>query len=857
MIPPKYRFFIARHVTSIPLLQNQNINIETGEYEKNDITIASYKVTIPSTFKYVYFKAQVDNNSYMQRCGLFFYDKDENYIIGYRFNDIYNVMANSQMVLVPNNAKYVAFSYSQYDDAYKTSIGNASPIWIASQVIPHYSKLEKKYKKEDNQQFFRESLDGKIAVHGKDFELIYSSELEDSFIFIIHSCYRQLSTGQPIYEKYFEGSFTKTDCKIDYRYKKCELKLQEEDEYTKIMNAYENEYDIIKDIKPEISGINISKRLLLQLYILDSNRIFNCLGNQYWESDTNFTVSSENAMDLRTKYAFSPIDSASELFISGSSVSEINGMYAGTGLILQSENGLYRIEMYNYYTDIGQTCLKLIRNLDNAEMYYAVGVRIDVNVSPTMEPEIFDANKHIRLSSSNGTVSFSNGVYANNIIGYAIYARILSDLQSIEGQTTYDIPSDDISQEIYAYHKMIGLRRNYQIFCKAWYSNEPTEFGINDFNAYFSNTFLPGTSGLSNPLPVLRNSWANAGIWLVYDNGFAAFEARNRSTYVLKDAYSVSSVINGILKKIGTNISHENTEEYSKFLYSTERPSIIGVPQFKLFITPITNILKGDYDDAAKKGTVTLKMIMDMFAKCFKCYWYIEDGKFKIEHLYFFNNGMSYNLNEPSILKTNELKDAHNKKNIEYFQSEIEYKKSDIPKRYEFSWGDSTEAFTNFYIDFNSAYTKDCKTESVSIENIYADIDYMQFNPSSFSNDALALLAVTDNNGIYTLPIGEVELINGKYVYKAIISNVYLSWANLIKFYAYDMPSRYADCNKLQSITISSISQIMTQTISMPIEQDLKTNSLVETNIGMGNIDEYSINIDTRMAKLKIKYAPQ
>jgi hypothetical protein len=49
----------------------------------------------------------------------------------------------------------------------------------------------------------------------------------------------------------------------------------------------------------------------------------------------------------------------------------------------------------------------------------------------------------------------------------------------------------------------------------------------------------------------------------------------------------------------------------------------------------------------------------------------------------------------------------------------------------------------------------------------------------------------------------------------------------------------------------------MKHTIEFPIEEDLNELELIKTTIGNGKIDEVSINVNTRRAKVRLLYKPQ
>lgn len=102
------------------------------------------------------------------------------------------------------------------------------------------------------------------------------------------------------------------------------------------------------------------------------------------------------------------------------------------------------------------------------------------------------------------------------------------------------------------------------------------------------------------------------------------------------------------MHKIDPLVKFEATAEYSRFFYEgdTSTPIIpfdgsrIGyVP----FIAPKSNVLKGNYDQAAQKAEITFEQVMNMLRDCFRCYWYIDSNNhLRIEHISYFMKGLSY-----------------------------------------------------------------------------------------------------------------------------------------------------------------------------------------------------------------------
>lgn len=833
MIPPKYNFYVGKANDYTRINQYQSIDdYGNFDYDAGPDKYAIGYESIPEG-KNLFIDLQ-SSNSYN---ALFFYDKNRVFISRMPISDVKNTV-----VVPPINAKYYAMRFSATDEIFMLK-RNTNFVYYIESVNPHYKNLSKKYAKESGQEFFRESLDGKINLFGKDYEIVANSNLENKLIFIVYKYNAKLNK----WVEYYKGEFNKTDCKFNHDKKKCELKTTTIDNYNEVMNNYENAYDLIK-LTPEISKINLHKRSLMQVYVRGANSISNFFGGIYWEDDINGAINDHNT--LVNKYHFAYIKAGNEFYVKKAGIAAVNGVYAGTNGYWSQWNG------YTCYmgteTPMTKTYIYIKRNSDNTILYRSVDQWYFTEAG----------NCHIgREDIEMVNVNDSNDKFnIESPFVYHIYRRLLCDIDTVtdsEGtKNTYNLPSDDFVTNNRNYKKCIGLKGG-MFFCTSRAVDEPTKYGLNDYNQYFTNEFIPLSAGVNRPLPISRNSWANASLWYVYDSYYSSFEEKLRKQYTLRDSYSIAAVIKALLKKIDSSLKHEGTAEYSNFLYGSSMP-ISPSSRFYVYITQKTNILKGEYDQPAQKAEISLEEVMKMLRDCFRCYWYIEDGKFKIEHISFFMRGGSYSHNSNIQLDFTKLTDRFNKKLTSYFQSEVEYDKSDLNSRYEFGWMDDvTDPFGGVTIDVKSNYIQKDKNEEINIRQFSSDIDYMLFNPSNFSDDGFALLCPIKNGSSLEIPIVETQLIdeNGDH-YNAMIQNFYASWAYLVNFYMYDMPAQSVECNVLPGLYVSAVKMCQKHTIEFPTEEDLDKFELIKTSIGDGKIDEVSINMNTRTAKVKLMYKP-
>ena len=518
MVPPKYNFYVGKANNYIRINQYQSIDdYGNFDYDAGPDKYAIGYESIPEG-KNLFIDLQ-SSNSYN---ALFFYDKNRVFISHMPISGVKNTV-----VVPPINAKYYAMRFSATDEIFMLK-RNTDFVYYIESVNPHYKDLSKKYAKESGQEFFRESLDGKINLFGKDYEIVANSNLEDKLIFIVYKYNAKLNK----WVEYYKGEFNKTDCKFDYDKKKCELKTTTIDNYNEVMNNYENAYDLIK-LTPEISKINLHKRSLMQVYVRGANSISNFFGGIYWEDDINEAIDDHNA--LVNKYHFAYIKAGNEFYVKNAGIAAVNGVYAGTSGHWSQWNG------YTCYmgteTPMTKAYIYIKRNSDNTILYQSVQQWYFTEAGNCCIGR--EDIEMVNVNDSNDKFNIESPFV------YHIYRRLLCDIDTVtdsEGtKNTYNLPSDDFVTDNRNYKKCIGLKGG-MFFCTSRAVDEPTKYGLNDYNQYFTNEFIPLSAGVDRPLPISRNSWANASLWYVYDSYYSLFEKKLRKQYTLRDSYSIAAV---------------------------------------------------------------------------------------------------------------------------------------------------------------------------------------------------------------------------------------------------------------------------------------------------------------------------
>lgn len=774
---------------------------------------------------------------------VFFYDANKQFLSKHQ-------LKGAGPIFAPAGAEYFAVRFTMHDPAIGTVIkaGTIDAIQSVHAITPYYKKLEKKIAKDSGQEYYRESLSGQLKLVGKDFDLVYNRGLNSPFSLFVY-LNKQI---------YFHGTFTKTDCKFDFAKKICEPKIKTGDAYENILEHYDDKYDLVK-MKLPLNPIECTKRAFMQIYCLGANAVTNVFNGQAWEADVRTPVDNEGEV---IKAGFSELKYLREIYIENAPLSEVNGIY--TEYKLTIENGGEEVEakyhrwykvvkgVQTHYIELvrGYTSFQLsagVYRVSDGEMLYYVSKIKDVPL------EMF--NKKSNLTGLAFTSELNGRFTIRKDISYDIYGRIVHSYADA-GQA---LGSNDFAMSNTSYKRVSALGEYVPAVSQASDSTtESTIYGVNDYSEYFTPEFLPSPSSGTKYVPIIRSSWVNTSIWLTYSPGaFAKIERFYNIKFYLRDCFNIGHVIKGLLNKMGSNVTHEANAAYSSFLYADKQP-LPGIDRFHVYITQKSNAVRGMYDQAAQKAEISLKSIMEMLRDCFRCYWYIDNGKLKIEHVSFFKNGLSYSPMS-SYTDLTLFTESFNNKSILYGQSELEYDTSELLREYNFAYADESQVpFSGVKLEVDALYVS--KAENINVGEFSADLDYMQISADSASQDGFALLCPSFGALPITgprkleVPILEMGLLDDGQPYNATVQNGYASWAYLAKLYAFDMPGEHAKSNVLESFEVKGVKDNLLQTITVPAIQGLTPYSAVKTSLGIARIKGVNEHLESGHLDLDLAY---
>ena len=592
----------------------------------------------------------------------------------------------------------------------------AFPVWR--------DDVTKDFELQTNQEFYRAKLSGKLTFVRDDYDFIANKSFDTQFGLKIYISY---DAGQT-WTEYWSGNFWKTNCKFDDDNKNLTVTPDVVDQYTDVLAGMEKEYNLI-ELAPEIVPVKLDKRPMIQVYVPGQTVIGCFLSGMWWEQECE-SITDENA--LENTYCFSKNKTKRFVEVTQQAspmIPEIywGDTYSGAGTT-DYTNGAYKFERLYSSSSGGAAEYFYIKRVSDDQIMWWVGF---VNQAPKTYP--------IELTLQPYEGSGATGNIKLYIHDLSVWARYVCDVESAMGLNTYPIPDNDIVENNRNYSRVIGYYFPNTIIFSDQLTTTPTQWGIYQPGQYYV-MFTNYIAGIVESYPVARNAWGRVSLWFTFDVFDWLTEQYWRKEYTLRDAYPLASVISVLLAQVAPGLTHQESTDYSQFLYGPN--PLFGIDQ-RIFITPKSNMISLGYDQPAQKSPVTLKRIMDMLRDCFRCYWFVDDqNRFRIEHIEFFRRGGAYSGTSVVGRDLTVEQVTRNGKKWAFGTSQFEFDKPEMAARYQFGWMDDvTQLFEGNPIDIVSKYVNPNNIEQIDISQFTSDVDYILLNPGEISKDGFVLLA--------------------------------------------------------------------------------------------------------------------
>lgn len=563
---------------------------------------------------------------------------------------------------------------------------------------PVYSGLTEEYKREDNSVQFTRKLEGTLFYQGTNFDYIEANASE-VFDFLI----KKLDRATGAYKNYFKGSFLGKACSFDYTLKKVTPDITSMTEYSAINNILENEHDIIRECPMKLEN---------NTYIWQS-----CLLQFYFEGGTSVTTVFPGGL-------------YDEKDVQPTSAASGKDFIAGTGF--------FRLSIRTQSSVTSEVGRLFMRVLFAKEVWPQLFIDLGVGdpfFTPTDDSLTACPKGYVALNPAQ-----MNGFYDQHTRMPEWFAELFE---------AYEITADTRASS--RYPSPYGL---------TGYQDE------NGYYLYYSKP--PAVEGYYH-VPISMSSWGQYSIWFKYPTtGFNLpvrpsvlgsvmenpyFEARTRYCRPFKDAYSLKTIISSLLKL--NNLSYEVDDSGLKDIIA---PNYSGDLLFAL--TPNSNILNLEHTQRASTGKISLEKLFAMLRNTFNIYWYLENNTIKFKSL-------SDIYKEEDVVYFNRY-DQFTKKRSIFAQEELGYNSSKLISRQEVNGSSSSSwLFASAAIDYTTPYLMEGTKEKYDMDGFDGDIDFMLYDPDRFSQDNWAILLFFRPTGHsnYYLSLSNTYHQNGQYYY--------------------------------------------------------------------------------------------
>lgn len=705
----------------------------------------------------------------------------------------------------------------------------ATPVWKDDLAID--------FEKETSQEFFRRKLSGKLVFQGSDYMRIVSAAFDAEFSVEIDISYDFGRT----WAEYWRGTFWKTDCEFDEDACTVSVTPSVADAYGKLLAGIEKEYDLIK-LAPDIIRISADKRPMIQIYVAGQSSIGCFLAGMSWEEDVEPTTNSSIIVN-RCHFAKLAELLTVKLTQTGVPYPILTDVVFQRNPDDISDPYLFDISKdgYVYKNYVAQEQDEQAGEISYVyhEISNASGTVLWRNKTQGLSPSGNDVVlEPVTGSGASGDVTMSFS------LSY-VYGRYVCDVTEIDGNATFEIPSNDIVEDNRNYRRCYPYDVTQTILFSDTLSEDATEYGLYEPGKYYAPPVMPYGQDV---FPVARNSWGRISTWFTFYALDLPMEQAARAKVEIREAYPIASIISVLLQQFAPEVTHEATTAYSQFLYGR---NILGY-EMTLCAAQKSNIVTIGYDQPAQKAPITLKSVFDMLRDCFRCYWWVDaQNRLRIEHIQYFRNGGRYSGTGSIGMDLTTSYFTRNRKTADFGQNKYTFDKPEMTERYQFSWmDDATILFNGYPIDIISKYVEQGKIENVSISNFSSDFDYIILNPGDISKDGFVLLgAVSDGNGGYKLPYVNFRIgVNDHY-----LQNAYVAFCILQGYYAYDMPASEYKINGEQKTAIG-VSRLKTQDVSVAFYRDPEITKIIKTTLGLGHIRKLSVNLSSRNGKATLVY---
>jgi hypothetical protein len=712
---------------------------------------------------------------------------------------------------------------------------------------PMYRKLNRTVKAEPGQQFYRESIDGSLVFLKSDYDYIVGLPFDTTIKVLGFDS----ESGQSI-----SAYFHLTDCEIDSDDKKLTAKLSTTDLYEDFLGSKDKVFNLL-DIAAELEPVLLTRRPILQVYVAGDNVLTNIVSGAYWEQQLSIDPVYDDSVLTGTHKMFNALN-----------IRAIPASYVP--LLSTDVTGSYNSSRVNTTKPykLVETAIPFVGFFKRKFHIVPVAATEGAgwSLSALYETEYTD---YFNISVNALLFKGVNGQTGEFYFAeYRIYARLYTSLLEVAAVATHPIPANDLVPANQNYTRIVPYGIN-QFVVYDEFQGTPNKFGrvpegSPDSGLYYRQLLPAVESGASNAIPISQSNWKAVSLWY-YDTSATKYFLRVEGEKVLlRDCFPLHSVIQALLNANKLNLTFTASSECSQFLYAAINPlggftfldfDFAGIldayaGNLKWLLTPKSNAIYGNYEQPAAIAEITLEGVLKMLKTCFNCYWHLENGMLRIEHISWYDKGGTYSGVEVGADLTS-LIQPRNGKPWSFAQNKWSYEKQNMPERIEFSWMDKVSSgFEAAPVNMIGKFVQPGNIEERSATGFTTDVDFMAANQSEVSKQGFCMFGAVIHEGINKAPFVEVAIPG----YELSLQNGFLSFPYLRdRFLLFNLPTDNVEIDGQEQTIIGNVSRFKKQDVAYP---HVSSNyyALVRTELGLGKLQSTSLDFESMMEKSTIMH---
>lgn len=715
---------------------------------------------------------------------------------------------------------------------------------VTTEVRPIYdNSVAVQYNREGGTAVLRPSVDGSFTFVRADFELLNAIGMEDDVEFTCEEFTGtwNLVPGFPVY-------WRRTDMEIDEDNRIITVQPLTRDRYEDIFAAMDKEFNLAQMDIP-LSTVRYSRAPLIQLYVRGSNYLTNYIGGTHWEVPVAQPVYDPyELLSLypgQEGYRFGNDENSVLMFVTGDDTvlsPDVSGeyVYNGSGNNYVRADGAYEVRL-NPALSLPNFQWQIVEKPSNTVVFQK-----PTNVGLTM-PNGFDPHP----TPFQGVIS--PGDYCD-CFQVVVYGRVLCNGATFNGSPTFDVPELDIVPANPNYSKVAPFAPSTLLGSIA-HQTAPSIYGrFWEGDIHWPGEYFVKPNPDPSPgrlYPISNSDWRSMSSWFYIDSAFAALLEAEAEEIVLEDAWKLPDILAAILAEVEPGVTHTEDAAHSDFFYAATNV-VRGARKYPIF-APKSNVKLGEYDKPASRAILKLGELLAFLRDAFGVYWYVDTAnRFRLEHVRFFRNGLSYTGPEVDA----DLTAAFEPKTAKlwgYRSSKYRYDKPALPEQIRFKWMDKVSPpFEGYPIDMRSAYVQKGNIEERVFAVFTSDIEFIMAQPDAIADDGFVFFDTEDaGDGTYSVPFIPYEVEPGE---DYVMQNGWASLLYLVDTYLRDdLPAELVRINK-QDATATSVKRSKIQEVDFPGGLNFDPYKLVRTMLGDGAIRSLTIALQSRGLKITIEH---